>query len=572
MKDRSLHFVGFILACFGFAAHANTYTVGSGAGCTHGTIQSAINAADSHFGYDEIRLTRSLTYEPESNTVNTSDDLSIVGGYATCTQSTSDGVYTVVSGFGAANGTSVFNINTSGTAIVTLRLLQITAARQYGINFHGSGTLQLIENTIDRNKVGGIHAEASPGSSANLAIYTGNVILQNGTTGLGSGGGVSLTGAVTMTMVATKTTIGLNTAQLGGGLYVGSGATANIGSPGYGGLAVIDGNDATLGGGIFVAGTLNLYTTDPTHPVRVAGNWTDNSGGGIYVSGADALLCARDFVIEDNQAGITGGAIVAANGSYGYSPNVLLNVDSPDCVVPAMAKRCASSTTCNRISGNSSDHNDSYDPSGAIIAALSYAFLRADHVTMRDNTGEYMVYGNDSNISLDHMLIADNTISGTVLVSSGSATAIQALALGSSTIANNDFTGYFVLHSPWMLFLTNDIIDQPGVPTYVTIPHQLYLHNLLLSSTANIPPAPDIIVDSPMFIDAAHGNYHLNRYSQAVDFAEADTYDPLDLDGKPYDVDLPRANNRYGPRDLGAFELQSEDCGIFGTIFCTSFE
>lgn len=40
------------------AAHALIYTVGTGEGCTHGTIQSAIDDADASPGYDVIRLTR----------------------------------------------------------------------------------------------------------------------------------------------------------------------------------------------------------------------------------------------------------------------------------------------------------------------------------------------------------------------------------------------------------------------------------------------------------------------------------------------------------------------------------
>ena len=50
--------------------HAAIFTVGSPVGsgqCTHGTIQSAINAAEASPGLDTIRLTRSLTYEPEAN-------------------------------------------------------------------------------------------------------------------------------------------------------------------------------------------------------------------------------------------------------------------------------------------------------------------------------------------------------------------------------------------------------------------------------------------------------------------------------------------------------------------------
>jgi hypothetical protein len=65
--------------------------VGSGQ-CTHGTIQSAINRRQQPAPAcrHTIRLTRSLTYEPEANSINTSQELTVEGGYATCTQATSD--------------------------------------------------------------------------------------------------------------------------------------------------------------------------------------------------------------------------------------------------------------------------------------------------------------------------------------------------------------------------------------------------------------------------------------------------------------------------------------------------
>ena len=52
------------LITFSGNAWAAIFTVGTGAGCTHGTIQSALNAAAASAGADTVRLTRSLTYEP----------------------------------------------------------------------------------------------------------------------------------------------------------------------------------------------------------------------------------------------------------------------------------------------------------------------------------------------------------------------------------------------------------------------------------------------------------------------------------------------------------------------------
>ena len=56
-------------ALFGADAHAAVFSVGTGPGCTHGTIQAAIDAANTSAGADTVRLTRSLTYEPEADTI-----------------------------------------------------------------------------------------------------------------------------------------------------------------------------------------------------------------------------------------------------------------------------------------------------------------------------------------------------------------------------------------------------------------------------------------------------------------------------------------------------------------------
>ena len=101
MIHRSSRLVAFAFAAaFGGSAQAAIYTVGNGAGCTHGTIQSAINAANNSAGADTVRLTHSLTYEPEANTINTAQELTVEGGYATCTQASPDMTKTIVSGSG----------------------------------------------------------------------------------------------------------------------------------------------------------------------------------------------------------------------------------------------------------------------------------------------------------------------------------------------------------------------------------------------------------------------------------------------------------------------------------------
>jgi hypothetical protein len=59
--------------------------------------------------------------------------------------------------------------------------------------------------------------------------------------------------------------------------------------------------------------------------------------------------------------------------------------------------------------------------------------------------------------------------------------------------------------------------------------------------------------------------------SLGVDFAPA--IGGADLDRVPHDVDLPTVPNTYGPRDLGAYEIQRTfACGTADTVFCDGFE
>jgi len=546
MKHPLLHLAALALAAFGASAHAAIYTVGSGADCTHGTIQSAINAANSHPGADVIRLTRSLTYEPESNTINTSDDLSIVGGFATCAQAASDGIHTVVSGLGAS-GSAVFAITANGSAIVKLRHLDIKNGKT-GISFSGNGILQTIETTITRNTSVGI-AASTTGNTAELVIDTGTLVIDNGTSeclflDLPFGGGIRLEGAIEMTMTAPQTMIGLNSACKGGGLYVGSGAYAYIGSPGYSGLPAIYQNDAAGdGGGAFVLGTLKLFTTDSAHPTTLGHNEAERNGGGVFVGGANSRLCGWDFAIDDNTAQGLGGAIHGEGGS-----TIVLNRDDNALCTPhPEAVRCALGTTCSSISGNAARGGD------AGVVELSSSLLDSKRVRMRRNEAAFAVHGLDSDVRLNACLIADNTISKRLLDTYGAATA-NSLFVDSCTLARNTI-GEAVIYTTRKTWLTNDIIDQPNNVVADIGPNDVYVANLLVTSTGGLPASPSIVLGNPMFVDAAHGDYHVNLTSPAIDFAAADTsFSDIDLDGDPRNVDLPGVPNRYGPRDLGAYE------------------
>jgi hypothetical protein len=578
-------------------AGATIYTVGNGAGCTHGTIQSAIDAADASPGYDVIRLTRSLTYEPEANTVVTDQDLSIVGGFESCTSTDSDGFKTVVSGGNVTNA-PVFSITANGAAIIKIRLLSITQGNTQnyggGIYYSGTGNLQILESDIVNNTAGyggGIFAAAT-GSNAELIISGGTTI--SGNTALYSGGGLLLGGPLEMTMTDANTIIAFNQALgvdgitgHGGGMEVIGPAIAYLGSPGSFGLPAIYGNSARYGGGISMDsgssdgadGLVSLFTTDPFNPISVQGNTASIHGGGIYLQPYDdgfsiaiPTLCALDFRIKDNLAE-DGSAIYEDYQSIaglGYGADVRLNQCSQSGAVG-----CAAGVECNVISGNGTSTVGGDPTDGAAIRLLGGSDLFASRFQMRGNVGGRAIDAEESTVYIDSCLIADNQSSRQLInINSGAQTPETRIV--NCTIANNTIASTDVIHAIDAFLLHDSIIDQPGnlALAYSGNLADTDVAYVLSSDTSSLPDDPTIVAGNPLFVDVANGDYHLHLSSPAVDFAPSVAGDDRDLDGQPRDQDMPGVPDFFGNRDLGAYERQQQalDCGAADTVFCDGFE
>ena len=590
------------LGCCAVAAGdalAAIFTVGSGAGCSHGTIQSALNAAAAAPGADTVRLTRSLTYEPEANTINDSQNLNLVGGFATCTQTVSDNIKTVVSGAGGAAAT-VLKVFAGTGVVVKLRHLNITLGDPGGdvagggIYFQGDGVLEIIESSITNNTAGsggGIHAFAT-GSNAELVISESTLI--TGNTARNNGGGVSIAGPLEMTMTAPSSLIAFNKALgqaagtgYGGGLQVSGPAIAYIGTSGFGGLGAIYSNSAIDGGGIsIISGTsdgadalVHLYTTVPTQPIGLIGNYASDTGGAVYLQGYSGLLssavgrlCASDFRIDGNAA--RDGSAIYMNSDF-ISSAYLNALNEPSCTRPG-AVRCSSGTPCNTISGNDAVTTNGQPSDGATLRLLG-SMLFAYRFEMRGNRAGDAIRGTDDTddcavVHIEDCLLANNEVSRQLIRNESSCnTRTIDCTLAGNTIGSTD-----VLHTEGYTVLSNSIIDQPGHLTlaYSGSATDLVVNNILASDISTLPSDPGIISGDPSFVDPANGNYRLRRYSLATDFAPPVAGDDRDLDNHPRDQDLGSVPNLFGVRDLGAYERQvdASDCHPSDTVFCNGFE
>ena len=581
----------------------------SDAQCTDDTIQSAIDAVVCPA--TTIVVTRERTWSGQHLTIN-NKTFTLAGSTGACgtigtAAASPSAVPTapVVTLSGAGNsGHSVIDI--TGNSNITLQYLEITGgsggsgSHGGGIDFNGTGSLTLDTDSVDLNSAnfgGGIEINGN-GGDATLTLKSYSIVESN--TASGNGGGINLDGFAQLIAVQPFTLIGFNHAPNGdgGGIAVVSPARADIGSPGDGGLAVVYGNDAALGGGLAALGangnaedaTINLYTADAASAVGVASNFASQAGGGIYLkpeqdfggAASYAQLCARDFHIDDNAAP-EGAAIFADNDSAALASGVVgsvVRVNSTTCGASPGALACPAGETCNTMNGNVTMDAAHNATPGAAIALADGGSLTADRFTMRSNQGAHALRTVSSLVDIRGCLIADNTLSGEMLFfddvgDGGSANVFDC------TIVNNAHNSGSVIRTALNVTLDYDILDQPVMASVSKIgTPAIFADDVLAADPTGLPVQPNIIQGEPLFVDATNAtvakrNYHQAAYVQAgnvtaslgIDFAPPVSGDDRDLDSNPYDQDVPSVTNAFGVRDLGCYEAQPIADRIFADAF-----
>jgi hypothetical protein len=574
------------LASAGFA-RAETYTVGADT-CSFTSIQNALNAAAGNPGPDVIRIATNATYDAQALKI-VSQDVSLLGGYATCVSPTPGGV-TLISGLGGA-ADSVVEI--SGGADVVLTGLRISDGDETdsgiggGIDFEGSGTLTLQNVIVSNNRAGyggGIAFEAL----GKLTLGSDVVVQNNVATR--SGGGVRVAGApffdsrdTQLVMVSPRSTVIFNQALgadddtgYGGGIQIIGPAYARIASPGYVNFGAIAFNRARYGGGIALSVRDNgdeedvdavLYSVDPDHPVRVHGNIASAAGGAAFLdinhdTGPPRLtrtaLCGYETRVDHNQApegaafyldsenSISTGGFVGARvhlnaggcGTAGFPPE-------PDAV------RCSRGIACNQIDGNVVAQADGTPADGAVVEIQEDGSFIVDRTSFLDNTGDDVIHGLSSEESqglvLTNCLIANNVVEARA-IAVDLTTTIRNCTITGNTLGFSD-----VLALTGEATLNDSIVWQPG---HVTLGAGSATGGHVLTNDPGSLPGLVATSAQPRFVDPARRDYRLRAASPAVDFAPAGTGGGTDLDNLPHNRDLANID-AFGPRDLGAYERQS---------------
>ncbi|HKE49741.1 MAG TPA: hypothetical protein VKB52_16875 [Rhodanobacteraceae bacterium] len=581
------------------------YKVGAAADCPYRTIQEAIDAAAAHPGEDLVWIAHDQAYTNQEVFI-ADQDVDITGGFDDCDDIDPGTDSTTIMGNGSG-GAAVFTIR--GASKVFFGNLAILGAHRDGdasgggIDYDGEGQVQTQYLAVSQNSAGyggGINMKGE-GAGATLELLHDTLFIGN--TASTSGGGIRLEGEARLIAVAPSTFIAINHAPngYGGGIEVLGPAQADIGSAGDGENGVVQSNDAQYGGGIAALAIndledplVRLFTVDPAHPVQIANNSASATGGGIYLKPrfgpfpdtyiTNAILCAYDFRMRDNVAQ-EGSAIYADEdsdvGGGASGSSVALNTnptftfrgtDTQPCVTPVPppalgAVACADGAPCNEIDDNIAEDLGGNPTPGAAILVQTNGQLIADRFSLRGNEGAHAIrlvefYQAD----LGDCLLAQNATNELVEANDG-----YQLKMDSCTIAGNAIAAPSAIHvAAQFLEVTHGIIDQPDVQAidFAGEPDNLTLQYVLANDTSGMSGL-DLISGRPTFVDAAGGDFHLQPDSLGVDYAPAAGGN--DLDRHPHDVDLPDEPNAFGPRDLGAYEIQGGTV-VDDTIFRNGFD
>jgi predicted outer membrane repeat protein len=583
-------------------ADAAIYAVGSEPGCTHATIQQAVDAAEANPGEDFIRIPHSQVWNEQAVVIDTDQVLWLEGFWADC-NNTDFTQKSILDGAGGS-ASSVLRISTGTNGIVRMSWLTLQNGdpspidgQGGGIHFSGRGRLELSNDMAVINNSatsgGGIYANGDT-DSAQLVIGARVTVIGN--TAYRDGGGVFVNG-MTLTMNEPDSLIAFNEALgdldakgYGGGLVIRSAgdrvAHGFIGSSGSGELGLIYGNTAKWGGGIAVSAgsdsdeSANLFlgSDDPAPPVAIRGNFASEGGGAIFAwpnanfggfSTPNAIVTIARAEISDNAAprgavaygdnsSVTGGSSVGSAVNIG---SLQLGADLP-----------CGPTWYARIFGNETVDANGAATDGALFHIDDYSSMRFHCALIEGNRAGRVVEAHLSNagfLDMADSLVADNTLLGEIIWSFYVLGSGGTVAIFDSTFAGNS-VGVADLITAYRstVHIERSILWQPGHITLNTLQGETGdpdVIRVIASEVASLGDGSGIsIVADPRFIDPGNSDYRLRDYrlraaSPAIDFAppvDGDDFDALGLLRDQRLSAVPRADPSQS-RDIGAFERQT---------------
>lgn len=552
--------------------HAAVFTVGPSTGCTHATLQAALDAADLRPGPDTVRIINAVEWTAQQASTDTDQDLEIVGGYFACDSAQPVGKTTLSGEGGEARSV----IALRGNGRFQLRNLVLQDGDQAGdddgggLHFQGGGIVEIQDSEIADNSAedgGGIYAQGTT-PQAELIIGANVQIVNN--TARKHGGGV-VAQNLEMTMIAPGSLIGFNTAGgRGGGLIVASGEFASyayVGSAGIGQLGAIHGNTAQIGGGIALLvgddsgrdAVVQLFSADPAQPLRIRNNTANLLGGGIDLQpdgenldfGADAVAILRNVIIEENRAPVGAAMHLAYDAvTIGYEGGSRVSFNTTPTMHFAAAP-CPFGAPCGHVRNNTS-----LDPAGAVIHLANHAHFTGSRIAFDDNIGGRVFYltGDEyTRIELDNSRLTGNMVQGSLIRNELPPDEFSRDHLHHLTVSGNTIGAGAVFSINNHVALSRSLIDQPGKTLLASGAGVQDVQHVLVSGT---PMPPDALQASPRFVDAARDDYTPRAGSVAVDYAPPLPQFTQDLYSHTRDIDIPIKANAAGSVDVGAIERE----------------
>ncbi len=576
-------------------AGASTFRVGTGTGCTHSTIQAAVNAADANPGRDSIIITRSLSYTAQAVKIQQAQSLTLAGGYATCADSAPSGERTIVSGNGGS-ADSVFTVESGDAEEILFNNLLIRDGDESidyyggGIDFTGSGTLTLSNVTLTQNEAGYGGGLSARGTGPDTTVRLREETIINNNLATQDGGGVHLRGIVKLYALEPFTAIWLNRATglanvpigtyhgYGGGMAVVAPAKAYIGSSGYS-LGTLYGNTARAGGGIaaladssFVIGLVYLFTNDPTKPQKVNGNRATDVGGAFYSDAnadySEGAILLWDTTVENNSAPIGSIAFLASDSEIGIANSGIFNMNGSLYTAgvfnrPGASVACNPGVACSVARNNRSEDAAGNPTNGALIHGTEDAYSFIGNYRFTGNSARSMLdLASADGVKVSNTLIDNNTFTAAVLQFPADDPEVE---LNHLTIVDNTIGGAGVIAHRGHVALNRSIIWQPGKKVRDTAASSGTFDGsyVIANETASIPAvANSYFPFGPAFMNPTLKDYRVRAGSSAVDKVayNAALDGTLDVDGLPRSVNLPLVpgDNNFVV-DLGAYERQSID-------------
>jgi hypothetical protein len=527
-------------------------TVGTNpAECDYTTIQAAIDDASSG---DQIHV-QAINYALPSGLTITNKSLTLIGGYSDCNDDTTDpNTPTTLTEAGVGTVVTVGSVIAGVQDVVlrnfTLRLGEGGANKGGGVDLSGPVNLTLINVEVQENEAmygGGIRIQPGPPYSK-LVLDGGSRIGGTGAfNGSNSatqhGGGIYCSGGGLIEWK--NASINYNNAYNGGGIYLDN---CDLTTPTFSGselrLTEIRGNSAVnIGGGLTLVsgGTANLASR-LNRLVQIVGNSAATDAGGISANGSSVSLAG--VRIEQNSAGQNGGAAIIFDSQFSLSRG---EADGSNCPQPprcATMRRNVASINSGALRASNGaqvilnevylESNQSVGIAGILLTSGASAVL--SNVQVAGNTatspGSARVFFlNDATLDMRHVTMALNQVNFGIEVG------------GNSTLKAHD-----------------SILWQPGVPMLqVDGTETLDLSCNNSSDTVTVPGAAGH--DPGFFTTAVVGQtqplLYLAAGSQNTDRCDENPAPPLiDLLGGPRVYDLAGVADGDGPMDRGAFEYQ----------------